>query len=82
MRYTLATSLTMGFAALALGAAFVSAPAVAQQQGVSGYSDNGGVVAVHPYRHHAHRPLYNFAPQHPLKHGVKNPGRLQSNGGM
>jgi hypothetical protein len=82
MRYKLAM-LPLSFAALTLGAAFVSTPAFAQQQGVSGYSDNGGVIAVHPYRHHAHmRPLYNFAPEHPQKHNVKNPGRLQSNGGM
>jgi hypothetical protein len=55
--------LTMGFAALTLGVALTSVPAIAQQ-GVSGYSSQGGVVAIHPYRHHARvRPLYNFAPQ-------------------
>jgi hypothetical protein len=73
---------TIGFAALTLGAALASVPAVAQQ-GVSGYSSRGAVVAIHPYRHHAHiRPLYNFAPQNTQRHSDKNPGRLQSNGGM
>jgi hypothetical protein len=72
---------TIGFAALALGAALAS-PALAQQ-GVSGYSSQGSVVAIHPYRHHAHvRPLYNYAPQNVQRHSDKNPGRLQSNGGM
>jgi hypothetical protein len=73
---------TIGFAALALGAALASVPAIAQQ-GVSGYSSQGSVVAIHPYRHHARvRPLYNFAPQNVQKHGDKNQDRLQSNGGM
>jgi hypothetical protein len=44
---------TMGFAAVTLGAALASVPAIAQQ-GVSGYSAQGAVVAIHPYRHHAH----------------------------
>lgn len=53
----------IGFAALAFGVALASVPAIAQQ-GVSGYSSQGGVVAIHPYRHHSHmRTLYNFAPQ-------------------
>jgi hypothetical protein len=68
----------IGFAALTLGAALASVPAVAQQ-GVSGYSSKGAVVAMHPYRHHAHTGrLYNSAPQH----SEKSQGRLQSNGGM
>jgi hypothetical protein len=59
MRFKFAIS----FAALTLGAALASVPAIAQQ-GVSGYSSRGAVVAIHPYRHHSHmRPLYNFAPQ-------------------
>lgn len=71
---------TIGFAALALGIALASVPAIAQQ-GVSGYSSRGAVVAIHPYRHHARtRPLYNFAPQH--RDRAKDPGRLQNNGGM
>jgi hypothetical protein len=52
--------LAIGFAALTVGAALASVPAVAQQQGVSGYSSRGAVVAIHPYRHHR---LYNYAPQ-------------------
>ena len=72
----------IGFAALLAGAALASVPAIAQQ-GVSGYSSRGAVVAIHPYRHHAHRgPLYNYAPQHTRRHNDKNPGRVQTNGGM
>jgi hypothetical protein len=75
--------LTMGAAALALGTVLVSTLAFAQQQGVSGYSANGGVVAIHPYRHPVHTgPLYNFAPRRAQKHGVKDSGRLQSDGGL
>ena len=70
---------TIGFAALTLGAA-LAVPAIAQQ-GVSGYSSRGAVVAIHPYRHHAHmKPLYNTAPEY--RHIEKSPGRLQSGGGM
>jgi hypothetical protein len=52
----------IGFAALALGAAFVSAPASAYTA-VPGYNSQGGVVAI-PHRHRslyngAHRRLYN-----------------------
>jgi hypothetical protein len=39
----------IGFAALTVGAALASVPAVAQQQGVSGYSRRGAVVAIYPY---------------------------------
>jgi hypothetical protein len=71
---------TIGFAALTVAAALASVPAIAQQ-GVSGYSSRGAVVAIHPYRHHAHtRSLYNVAPQY--RHGERNSGRLQSGGGM
>jgi hypothetical protein len=70
--------ITIGLAALALGAALASVPAVAQQ-GVSGYSHRGAVVAIHPYRHHR---LYNYAPQRSHRHIDKNSGRLQNNGDM
>jgi hypothetical protein len=70
--------ITIGLAALALGVALASVPAAAQQ-GVSGYSSRGAVVAIHPYRHHR---LYNYAPRHTLRHNDKNPGQLQNNGGM
>jgi hypothetical protein len=74
--------ITIGLAALALGAALASVPAVAQQ-GVSGYSSRGAAVTIHPYRHHTHTgPLYNYAPRHTLRHNDKNPGQLQNNGGM
>jgi hypothetical protein len=69
----------IGFAALTVGAALASVPAVAQQQGVSGYSSRGAVVAIHPYRHHR---LYNYAPQRTHRHTDKNPGRIQNNGDM
>lgn len=79
-RKTMRFKYTIGFAALTLGVALASVPAIAQQ-GVSGYSSRGAVVAIHPYRHHAHmRPLYNVAPEY--RHSEKNPGRLQSGGGM
>jgi hypothetical protein len=62
-RKTMRFKFAIGFAALTFGVALASVQAIAQQ-GVSGYSSQGGVVAVHPYRHHSHmRPLYNFAPQ-------------------
>ncbi len=66
----------IGFAALTVGAALASVPAVAQQQGVSGYSSRGAVVAIHPYRHHR---LYNYAPQRTHRHTAKTPDRLPSN---
>jgi peptidoglycan/xylan/chitin deacetylase (PgdA/CDA1 family) len=71
----------IGFAALTVGTALASVPAVAQQQGVSGYSSRGAVVAIHPYRHHR---LYNYAPQRTHRHTAKTPDRLPSNnnGGM
>ena len=70
----------IGFAALSFGAASASVPAVAQQQGVSGYSSRGAVVAIHPYRHHR---LYNYAPQHTHRHIAKTPDQLpNNNGGM
>ena len=67
--------------ALTVGAALASVPAVAQQQGVSGYSSRGAVVAIHPYRHHR---LYNYAPQRTHRHTAKTPDRLPStnNGDM
>jgi hypothetical protein len=49
----------IGFAALALGAAFVSAPASAYTA-IPGYSSQGGVIAI-PHRH---RSLYNRAQRH------------------
>jgi hypothetical protein len=59
----------IGFAALTFGVALASVPAIAQQ-GVSGYSSRGGVVAIHAYRHHSHvRPIYNFAPQNMGENG-------------
>ena len=67
--------ITIGLAALALGAALASVPAAAQQ-GVSGYSSQGAVVAIHPYRHHR---LYNYAPQRAHRHTAKTPDRLPSN---
>jgi hypothetical protein len=49
----------IGFAALAFGAAFASAPASAYTA-VPGYNSQGGVVAI-PHRH---RSLYNRAQRH------------------
>lgn len=71
--------LAIGFAALTVGAALASVPAVAQQQGVSGYSSRGAGVAIHPYRHHR---LYNYAPQRSHRRIEKNSGQLQNNGDM
>jgi hypothetical protein len=79
---TMRLKFAIGFAALVVGTALASVPAVAQQQGVSGYSSRGAVVAVHPYRHHR---LYNYAPQRTHRHTAKTPDRLPSNnnnGGM
>jgi hypothetical protein len=70
----------MGFAALTFGAALASVPAIAQQ-GVSGYSSQGGVVAIHPYRHHSHmRPLYNYAPRSMGLHGSPADNAARSGG--
>ena len=66
----------IAFAALTVGAALAPVPAVAQQQGVPGYSHRGAVVAIHPYRHHR---LYNYAPQRTHRHTTKTPDRLPSN---
>ena len=72
----------IGIAALTVGASLASVPAIAQQD-VSGYSSRGAVVAIHPYRHHAHTGrLYNYAPQSTHRHNNKNTDRLQNNGGM
>lgn len=75
-RKTMRLKFAIGFAALTVGAALASVPAVAQQQGVSGYSSQGAVVAIHPYRHHR---LYNYAPQRAHRHTAKTPDRLPSN---
>jgi hypothetical protein len=71
--------ITIGLAALALGGAFASGPAFAQK-GVSGYSPDGGVVVIHPYRHHA-RPLFNVVPQRRDEQSP-TPGRSLNDGGM
>ena len=73
---TMRLKFAIGFAALTVGAALASVPAVAQQQGVSGYSSRGAVVAIHPYRHHR---LYNYAPQRTHRHTAKTPDQLPSN---
>jgi hypothetical protein len=70
----------IGFAALTFGAALASVPAIAKQ-GVSGYSSRGGVVAIHPYRHHSHtRPLYNLAPQNIDRNGNSADNAARSGG--
>src|ERR1700722_9529499 len=74
-RKTMRLKFAIGFAALTVGAALASVPAVAQQQGVSGYSSRGAVVAIHPYRHHR---LYNYAPQRTHRYTTENPGRHPS----
>jgi hypothetical protein len=76
---TMRLKFAIGLAALTVGAALASVPAVAQQQGVAGYSSRGAVVAIHPYRHHR---LYNYAPLPTHRHIVKTPDRLQNNGDM
>ena len=53
----------IGLAALALGAAFASAPASAYEA-VPGYNSRGGVIAIHHPRHHTlnntgQRKIYN-----------------------
>jgi hypothetical protein len=73
--------ITIGLAALAIGTALASVPAVAEP-GISGYASDGRVIAVHPYRNRA-RPLYNFAPQHEQRNTPSGlaPGRKQNDGG-
>jgi hypothetical protein len=71
--------ITMGIAALALGATFASVPAFAGQD-IPGYSADGQVIAIH--RHHARttRSLFDVAPQQ--KSSVAAPGRNQNDGGQ
>jgi hypothetical protein len=72
------SKITIGLAALALGAAFTSGPAFAQQNGVPGYSSDGGVVVRHPYRQH--RSLFNAAAPRPAEQAPLL-GRGQNDGG-
>jgi hypothetical protein len=74
--------ITIALAALALGTALASVPAVAQQ-GVSGYSHRSGVVAIHPYRHHARAgSLYDMVPQQRENAVAPRYGRTMNDGGM
>jgi len=59
----------IGFAALALGAAFVSTPASAYTA-IPGYSSQGGVIAI-PHRH---RSPYNRAQRHLYNQSIPKGG--------
>ena len=79
--------ITIGIAALALGAALASGPAFAQQ-GAPGYSPDGSVIAVHPYRHHARaKSLFDVVPARKGDVQEQKPsgpalGRNQNDGGL
>jgi hypothetical protein len=61
--------MSIGCAALALGAAYAPVPAFAQA-GIPGYAPDGSVVVVRPYHHRLPydawrtQTLYNYAPQY------------------
>jgi hypothetical protein len=79
--------ITIGIAALALGAALASGPAFAQQ-GAPGHSSEGGGIAVHHYRHHAHaKSLFDVVPARKGDMQEQKPsgpalGRNQNDGGL
>ena len=74
--------ITIGVTALVLGAALASVPAIAGP-GISGYSSDGAVVAVHKHHQTRARPLYNSVRQHEQQgtSDVTAPGRNPNDGG-
>jgi hypothetical protein len=72
--------ITIGFAALAVGASLVAVPAFAQQNApIPGYSSDGAAIAMPQGQQKSGvKPLYNSARQHTQKHSTKNLGRLQN----
>jgi hypothetical protein len=80
--------ITIGIAALALGAALASGPAFAQQ-GALGHSSDGAGIAAHHYRHHhAHaKSLFDVVPARKGDMREQKPsgpalGRNQNDGGL
>ena len=79
--------ITIGIAALALGAALASGPAFAQQ-GEPEHSSDGGGITVRHYRHHAHaKSLFDVVPARKGDMQEQKPsgpalGRNQNDGGL
>jgi hypothetical protein len=72
--------ITIGIAALALGVAVASGPALAQQ-GPPGHSSDGGVIAAHPRHHVRAKALFDVVPQRKQKESAPYYGRNVNGGG-